>query len=165
MRKLWVPANWDCRWENSALIFNINNMILSNKNALALLLDINEDIEEYAEATVKNIIEEKNFDIMLYPPNNGLTDQEKAALSKLDNNEHLKNALRKMIANNTAEVVFNILNLLDGTASPKKGSDDWTGVKLVDEDDSISMEPFQDTLHDKFMEVYWDWKKLRGNKS
>jgi hypothetical protein len=30
-------------------------MELSNKNVLALLLNLNQDIEEYAEATVKNI--------------------------------------------------------------------------------------------------------------
>jgi len=36
-------------------------MELSNKNAIALLLDLNQDIEEYAEATVKNIIEDKKF--------------------------------------------------------------------------------------------------------
>jgi hypothetical protein len=42
-------------------------MELSNQNAIALLLDLNQDIEEYAEATVKNIIEDKNFDFLTYP--------------------------------------------------------------------------------------------------
>ena len=60
-------------------------MELSNKNAIALLLDLNQDIEEYAEATIKNIVEDKNFDFLTYPPNYGLTDLEKAELNKLDN--------------------------------------------------------------------------------
>ena len=94
-------------------------MDLSHKNAITLLLNLNQDIEEYADATVKNIIEDKNFNSLTYPPNNGLTDLEKAELSKLDNNEHLKNALRKIIADNNAGVIFNRLNLFDGTASPK----------------------------------------------
>ena len=109
-------------------------MELSNNNALALMLDLNQDIEEYAEATVKNIIEDKNFDFLTYPPNSGLTDLEKQELNKLDNNEHLKNALRKVIADNSAGIVFNMLNIIDGTTDPKLMYDEWTGIKLIDQD-------------------------------
>jgi len=140
-------------------------MELSKKNAIALLLDLNQDIEEYAEATVKNIIEDKNFDFLTYPPNNGLTDSEKEELDKLDNNEKLKNALRKILADNTAGVIFNMFNLLDGTGSPKLHYDNWTGVKLIDEDFDADREVFADTLHDSFYETYWEWKKLRGKKN
>jgi hypothetical protein len=139
-------------------------MELSNQNAIALLLDLNQDIEEYAEATVKNIIEDKNFDFLTYPPNNGLTELEKAELNKLGNNEHLKNALRKILADNSAGIIFNMLNLLDGTGSPKLHYDDWTGVKLIDEETDTDAEPFPDTLHDGFYETYWEWKKIRGDK-
>lgn len=139
-------------------------MQLSRNNAIALLLDLNQDIEEYAEATVRNIIERKKFDSLVYPPNAGLTDLEKAELAKLDNNDNLKNALRKIIADNTAGVIFNMLNLLDETTSPKLKFDEWNGVKLVDEDDNISSDPFEDNLHDSFFEAYWDWKELRGDK-
>ena len=138
-------------------------MELSNKNAIALLLDINQDIEEYAEATVKNIIDDKNFEL-IYPPNNGLSDFEKAELNKLSNNEHLKNALRKVLADNTAGVIFNMFNLIDGTGSPKLHYDNWTGVQLIDEEPDEDKEPFADTLHDCFFETYWEWKKVRGNK-
>jgi hypothetical protein len=140
-------------------------MNLSKSNAIALLLDLNQDIEEYAEATVKNIIEDKKFDSLIYPPNAGLTDPEIAELNKLNNNDNLKNALRKIIADNTAGVIFNMLNLLDGTGSPKLKFDEWKGVKLVDEEVNINPDPFIDTLHDSFFETYWDWKKLRGEKS
>jgi len=139
-------------------------MEVSEKNARALLFDINQDIEEYAEETVKSIIEEKSFDNLNYPPNCGLTDLEKIEPSKLDNNEHLKNALRKVIANNTAGVIFNLLNLLDGTGSPKQYYDDWTGVKLIDEEPNEDEVPFNDTLHDSFYETYWEWRKVRGDK-
>jgi hypothetical protein len=140
------------------------SMKLSNTNAIALLLDLNQDIEEYAETTVSKVIEDKNFDSLTYPPNNGLTDDEKKELNKLDNNEHLKNALRKIMADNTAGVIFNMLNLLDGTGSPKLHFDNWTGVKLVDDDETSETESFKDTLHDGFFETYWEWKKLRGDK-
>ena len=140
-------------------------MELSNKNALALLLDLNQDIEEYAEATVKNIIEDKNFDFLTYPPNNGLTDLEKQELNKLDNNENLKNALRKVIADNSAGIIFNMLNLFDGTGSPKYMYNEWTGIKLIDEEPNENESEFQDTLHDSFFETYWEWKKIRGVKN
>jgi hypothetical protein len=139
-------------------------MKLSSKNAIALLLDLNQDIEEYSEATVKQFIEDRNFDLLTYPPNNGLTDDEKAEVDRLDNNEHLKNALRKIIANNTAGVIFNMLNLIDGTGSPKLHYDNWTGVNLIDAENDNNAESFNDTLHDCFYETYWEWKKARGDK-
>ena len=140
-------------------------MELSNNNALALMLDLNQDIEEYAEATVKNIIEDKNFDFMTYPPNSGLTDLEKQELNKLDNNEHLKNALRKVIADNSAGIVFNMLNIIDGTTDPKLMYDEWTGIKLIDQDLNEDADEFQDMLHDSFYESYWKWRELRGDKN
>lgn len=140
-------------------------MELSNNNALALMLDLNQDIEEYTEATVKNIIEDKNFDFLTYPPNSGLTDLEKQELNKLDNNEHLKNALRKVIADNSAGIVFNMLNIIDGTTDPKLMYDEWTGIKLVDQDLNEDADEFQDMLHDSFYESYWKWRELRGDKN
>ena len=140
-------------------------MELSNNNALALMLDLNQDIEEYAEATVKNIIEDKNFDFLTYPPNSGLTDLEKQELNKLDNNEHLKNALRKVIADNSAGIVFNMLNIIDGTTDPKLMYDEWTGIKLIDQDLNEDAYEFQDMLHDSFYESYWKWRELRGDKN
>lgn len=138
-------------------------MELSNKNALALLLELNQDIEEYAEFTVKNIVEDKNFDFLTYPPNGGLTDLEKQELDKLNNNENLKNALRKVIADSSAGVIFNMLNILDGTIEPKHMIAEWTGVKLIDQEHNGNEEEFQDMLHDGFYESYWEWRKLRGN--
>ena len=140
-------------------------MELSNNNALALMLDLNQDIEEYAEATVKNIIEDKNFDFLTYPPNSGLTDLEKQELNKLENNEHLKNALRKVIADNSAGIVFNMLNIIDGTTDPKLMYDEWTGIKLIDQDLNEDADEFQDMLHDSFYESYWKWRELRGDKN
>ena len=140
-------------------------MELSNNNALALMLDLNQDIEEYAEATVKNIIEDKNFDFLTYPPNSGLTDLEKQELNKLDNNEHLKNALRKVIADNSAGIVFNMLNIIDGTTDPKLMYDEWTGIKLIDQDLNEDADEFQEMLHDSFYESYWKWRELRGDKN
>ena len=79
-------------------------MELSNTNAKTLLLDTHQAIEECADTLVTNILEKKYFDFLTYPPNCGLTAPEVEALKKLDDDEHLKNALRKVIADNSAGV-------------------------------------------------------------
>lgn len=134
-------------------------MPLSTNNAKVLLLELNKKIEEYAEETVKNIIEDKKLDFLVYPPNGGLTDAEQAEIVRLSHNENFKNALRKILADNAAGVVFNLLNLLDGTIAPENDDDEWTGIKLVDEEEDEDREVFGDTLHDALFEAYWDWKK------
>lgn len=139
-------------------------MELSNNNAKTLLLDTHQDIEEYADTLVTNILDKKDFNFLTYPPNCGLTELEINELKKLDNNEHLRNALRKVIADNSAGIVFNMLNLFDGTGFPKNDNDDWTGLKVIDEEPNENSEPVDDWLHDKFYETYWDWKKIRGDK-
>ncbi|WP_437918724.1 hypothetical protein [Sphingobacterium sp. LRF_L2] len=140
-------------------------MELSNNNAKTLLLDTHQDIEEYADTLVTNILDKKEFDFLTYPPNCGLTELEIEELKKLGNNENLKNALRKVIADNSAAIVFNMLNLFDGTGFPKNDNEDWTGLKIIDEEPNENSEPVGDWLHDKFYETYWDWKKIRGDKN
>ncbi len=78
----------------------------------------------------------------------------------------MKNGLRKIIANNSAGIIFNMLNLLDGTELSKTSCsyNEWTGIKLVDEEPNKNREEFLDTLHDCFFETYWEWKKNQGNK-
>ncbi|WP_423736319.1 hypothetical protein [Chitinophaga caseinilytica] len=140
-------------------------MTLSNKHANSLLLDMHQDIEDYADALVNNILEKREFNFLTYPPNCGLTKLEIEELQKLENNDNLKSALRKLIADNSAGIVFNLLNLLDGTGFPKHGCEAWTGVKLIDEEPSENEEPIDDWLHDKFYQTFWDWKEIRGDKN
>jgi hypothetical protein len=139
-------------------------MELSNNNAKTLLLDTHQDIEEYADTLVNNILEKRNFDFLTYPPHCGLTELEINELKNLDNNEHLKSAIRKVIADNSAGIVFNMLNLFDGIGFPKNDNGDWTGLKVIDEEQNENSEPVDDWLHDKFYETYWGWKKIRGDK-
>ena len=58
-----------------------------------------------------------------------------------------------------------MLNLLDGTASSKQMYNDWTGVRLVDEEQNENDPKFMDTLHGGFFEAFWGWRKCRGNKT
>ncbi len=127
-------------------------MKLSEDNSKAILLDIHQDISDVAEHSV-SIIFDANQNSLTYPPNVELTAEEIAALKTIVPTDFLRSALKKILSDNSAGVIFNLLNNIDGTTDPKNGSDNWTGVKLVDlnqDEDSANF------LHDKFYETYWD---------
>ena len=99
---------------------------------------------------------------MTYPPNNGLTDDELIELEKLTNNKVLKSALRKVFADNSAGIVFELMNLIDQTTDPDEDIGEWSGLSLVDFNEEI--EENDEMLHDNFFETYSDWKEKRQNK-
>ena len=99
---------------------------------------------------------------MTYPPNGGLTVAEEQALAQLQGNEPVMTALRKLLANNTAEVFFSFLNVIDGTTTPEVETGAWSEVFLVDKPEDI--EEDVTFLHDEFYGTYWDWKEKRGDK-
>ena len=105
-------------------------MKLSNTNAKILLVEANRIIEKYADSDATKIVEKKDFNFMCYPPNCGFSDAEKIELGKLDNNEALKSALRKLFANNSATVLFHLFNIIDETGDPQGENSAWTGVKM-----------------------------------
>ena len=127
-------------------------MSLSEKNKNTLLIRLHQLIEENADKTVNSIFNDKIKEFINYPPNGGFTEQEKKAISEIENSDTLRSALRKILASNTADVFFDFFNLIDGTTDPEKG--DWTGVKIVDvsDDDEEQVE----FLHDEFFATYWD---------
>ncbi|HZG00107.1 MAG TPA: hypothetical protein VEY71_03850, partial [Chitinophagales bacterium] len=136
------------------------------KNARIIFLDLHQNIEEYSDTAVTKILEEKNFEYLAYPPNSGFSEKEKQELNKLNNNEELKNALRKVIADAASGVLFEFLNTIDGTGDPKNDDEgQWSTVKLIDEDWEEENEAVDEMLHDMFNETYWDWKERRGNKA
>ena len=83
-------------------------------------------------------------------------------MEKLKNDHDLKSALRKILADNSAGIVFDLMNIIDGTADPDEDLGKWTEVALVDQLDDI--EPNDDMLHDSFFSTYWNWKEVRPNK-
>lgn len=130
---------------------------LSSENRTALLLHVHKAIDDYANHTIGQLQKNQLDDLINYPPNGGLTEAEKATLRKLANDETLRIALYKILAGNAGEVVFNLLNLIDGTSDPEVGNDQWTGVMLVDlpEDDDEDRE----MLHDSFFDTYLDYRR------
>ena len=139
-------------------------MNLSEDNTKAILLDIHQDIDEYADHAISIIFGDNN-DALSYPPNIVFTADEITALKKLNSSDNLKSVLKKIIADNSAGVVFNLLNNIDGTTDPKNISDNWHGVALVDRDPDLD-EDSANFLHDEFYSTYWDWDKIKsGHKT
>ncbi|SDY73576.1 hypothetical protein [Hymenobacter psychrophilus] len=130
-------------------------MQLSDEHRSTFLLTVNQLIEEYAVAYADDLLEGRVVDLS-YPPNGGLNSAESEAIQQLRGKLVLHAAVRKVLAGCAADVVFDLLNLIDGTTEPMHGH--WRGVQLVDTADSNA----QNLLHDGFMEAYWDWRKYRG---
>ena len=138
-----------------------DKMKLSDNNQKTLMLAIHQKIEKYADYVADKLNNGETTDLLTYPPNCELTDNEKQALEKLKNDQDLKSALRKILADNSAGVIFELMNYLDGTADPDENLGDWTEIAFVDRTEEI--EPPNDMLHDNFYSTYWDWKEIRPN--
>ncbi|MDO7845303.1 hypothetical protein Q5H92_02965 [Hymenobacter sp. M29] len=135
-------------------------MQLSGNNRHSFLLAIHQSIEEEAAGSAKELLQGQ-VNEPAYPPNGGFTTEEEGALKLLQNNEVLQSAVRKVLADCAAGVVFNLLNLIDGTSDPEHG--DWTGVMLVDK--PRNNEEYRELLHDDFFEAYWNWRETRPDKT
>jgi hypothetical protein len=133
-------------------------MSLSEQNRNTLLINLHKVIEEAAHHSANDILHGR-VDQLTYPPNGGLTDPEMEAVKRLQGDETLRNALRKLFANNNASVFFDFFNLLDGTGDPDPGTGKWSEVKLVDFTDDVDEDG--EMLHDCFFETYWEWRKKR----
>jgi hypothetical protein len=134
-------------------------MKLSIKNRNALLLSLQQSIEELADTKASDIFEGKTSQLINFPPNGGFTESEEYAVKALVGNEHLKSALRKILAGNSADVLFDFFNNIDGTTDPD--DENWTGVILVDTPENNDEN--RDFLHDELYASYWDWRKKRTN--
>lgn len=137
-------------------------MKLSDENRDIFLTNAHAIIEDEANFSASKIEFGKINQLIDYPPNGGLTDDENKEILKLKGNPILKSALRKVIASSSASVFFSILNVIDGTSSPEVKSDEWDDVMLVDMGDDFEE---GEMLHDEFYSTYWKWKSQRLNKN
>ena len=136
-------------------------MEFSSKNKETFLIQLHKTIEEKANANANHIAQGRINQLINYPPNGGLKEMEIKALKQLKGNEDLKSALRKVLASTTADVLFEIFNIIDGTADPDPGIGTWTEIMLVDKPENLDKEI--EFLHEDFYGSYWDWKEKREN--
>jgi len=136
-------------------------MGLSTENKSTFLIQLHKSIEDFANNNANHIFQGRLNQLITYPPNGGLTKEESDSLEQLKGKEGLKSALRKIFASTTADVFFDIFNIIDGTADPDPGLGEWTEVMLVDKPENLGDEV--EFLHDEFYATYWDWKEKRQN--
>jgi hypothetical protein len=132
-------------------------MKLSENHLKTLMLSLHQKIDETAEYHSNNIDTGKTEDSIVYPPGATLDPNEIAELEKIKNNQVLKSALKKIIADGSANVLFDLFNFIDGTTDPNEEIGEWEGIHLVDY--SEDFEENDEMLHDNFFGSYWDWKK------
>ena len=137
-------------------------MKLSEHNLKTLMLFLQQKIEENADYISDQLHKGNSADFLTYPPNGGLTEKENLALQKLKNDQDLKSAMRKILADNSASVLFELFNIIDGTTDPDENLGKWTEICLVDKTDEI--EDNDEMLHDALFEKYWDWREIRPDK-
>ena len=135
-------------------------MNLSEENRKTLLTHLHQSIEEAANFAANDLNNGQTNQLISYPPNGGLTDKEKEALEQLKGNDVLRDALRKVFASNSASVLFELFNIIDGTGDPDPEIGEWSEVMLVDMPEDF--DEHVEFLHDDFYETYWKWREKRN---
>lgn len=135
------------------------HMNLSEKNRTTLLTHLHKTIEEAANYLANQINNGQTNELINYPPNGGLTEQEKKSLEQLASNDILRDALRKLFASNSAAVIFELFSVIDGTGDPDTKAGEWSGAMLTDMPEDF--DEYVEFLHDHFYETYWLWRNKR----
>jgi hypothetical protein len=138
-------------------------MQLSQENRNTLLINLHKSIEENSDATANHVFHGRFNQLINYPPNGGLTEDELRAIDQLKGNEQLKSALRKLFASSASDVLFDLFNVTDGTSDPDPGTGEWSEVMIVDKPEDF--DDHYEFLHDDFYATYWDWKEKRSNRN
>lgn len=138
----------------------VERMKLSKNNMKRLMIEMNRAIDEITESVSKSIVS-GNYRTD-YPPNGGLTKDEEEVLLKIKVIPNVESTLRKIIADSAAYPLFELFCLID-QVTDLDNSDDWSGVALVDYNDSFEESDDMD-LHDAFYDNYWEWLKERPTK-
>lgn len=130
--------------------------MLSEQQRSALLMEIHKSIEEAITVAANPANAKIN-----YPPNGGLLEEERVALTQIALNPTLVRALRKVMADVAAYPIFHFLTLLDGVSDPDNYASIWTGCNLEPKnEDTPNADYF---LHDEMYATYWDWRNSQGN--
>lgn len=137
-------------------------MKLSDYNMKTLMISLHSTIEEHAEYISDKLNCGLAEDMLVYPPNCGFTKEEIQSLEKVKNDPILQSALRKVLADNSAGVLFEMMNWIDSTSDPNEEFGKWKGLAFVDKTDEI--EENDEMLHDALFSTYWDWKEIRPQK-
>jgi hypothetical protein len=134
-------------------------MEFSEENRKTLMVHLHQTIERQAVSVTDNLLNGEYNRLAIYPPDGGLTSSEIEALEVIKGNEGLRSTLRKILANNSAFVLFDLFNIIDGTGDPDAAIGEWSEVVIIDRPEDYIED--HEMLHDEFFSTYEDWKAIR----
>lgn len=136
----------------------MHKFVLSEVNEQTLMNQVNLDIEVAADAAVEVLAGNKK---LIYPPSpdNVLDAKDLEIMRHIASIPNFESVIKKIVADGAANVVFKLLNYIDGTGDPNDASGKWSGVALIDHPNEG--DPYVKMLHDEFYDAYWNAKKLR----
>lgn len=127
---------------------------LSEQNRKILFSTLHQDIHDFARNAAKTVSLGR-MGRLTYPPNAEFSAEEATALGSVREIPGIQSGLEKVIADAAATVFFHFFNYVDGTGDPAAADVKWTGVALVDRDETVDEN--QEFLHPDFFESYWAW--------
>lgn len=134
-------------------------MEFSEDNRNTLMIHLHQTIEQQAVYVTENLLNGIYNRLAIYPPNGGLTSSEIEALEVIKGNESLRSALRKILAGNSASVLFDMFNIIDGTGDPDPSIGEWSEVVIIDRPEDYIED--HEMFHDEFFSTYENWKVIR----
>ncbi len=126
------------------------------------------EIHKTAERVTLEALDFSSIPSQLYPPEGGMTPEERLALQSLNLSPAAKSGLAKIIRHASITPVFDLLTLIDGVADPEIGDfKPWLGIRLslnsVDDTDDTGNSHMM--WHDELYDSYWAYKDYKQQKS
>jgi hypothetical protein len=133
---------------------------ISDERFRALMIAANAAVEDAAVDTLERVL--ANGGDPLYPPNGGLTDEERSALPTGSLTPIQRDAFRKVLAGAAAGAIFRLFGVIDAVGDPEGYDGLWLPIHLCETEEEEDAD--QGMLHDTFFEAYWDWRSQRGDR-
>lgn len=125
--------------------------MISSEEHRALCVEANAAVEAAAVEALERL---RGRGEPFYPPNGGLTDEERDALPRLDS-AAAESAMRKVLADAAASAMFRVFCVIDGVGDPVAFDGAWAAYGIAEAEEDV---PF---LHDGMLDAYWDWRDIR----
>lgn len=131
---------------------------ISDERFRALMIAANAAVEDAAVDTLERLL--AGGDDPVYPPNGGLTEEERSALPARPLTPIQRDAFRKVLAEAAATAMFRVFAVIDAVGDPEGYDGLWLPVHLCEPEG----DEHQEMLHDEFFDAYWDWRSERGDR-
>jgi len=138
---------------------------LNGKHLNSMMHYLHMNIHESVEWSFESLRNKKLKEMISYPPNTELTDDEMNTLiTVLNQNPGIEETLKKMMINASIYPLFDLFNFIDGTGDIPDSN--YETIELVEctFDEIEPLEDREDFLHDLLFESYWNWLESKQSE-